>query len=37
MESDADTFAEWGVDLVKTDGCSADLKEMDICEFCVFF
>ncbi|XP_070198179.1 alpha-galactosidase A-like isoform X2 [Littorina saxatilis] len=30
MESDANTFAEWGVDLVKTDGCNADLKEMDI-------
>ena len=32
MESDANTFAEWGVDLVKTDGCNADVKEMDVCK-----
>ena len=32
MQSDANTFAEWGVDLVKTDGCNADEKEMDVCK-----
>ncbi|KAK7097793.1 alpha-N-acetylgalactosaminidase-like [Littorina saxatilis] len=30
MQSDANTFAEWGVDLVKTDGCNAEPKEMDV-------
>ncbi|KAK7452269.1 hypothetical protein BaRGS_00039750 [Batillaria attramentaria] len=30
MKQDAETFARWGVDLVKTDGCNAALNEMDI-------
>ena len=32
MKADADTFAQWGIDLVKTDGCYAEEKEMDVCE-----
>ncbi|XP_025088515.1 alpha-N-acetylgalactosaminidase-like [Pomacea canaliculata] len=30
MQTDANTFAEWGIDLVKTDGCYADFHEMDV-------
>lgn len=30
MQQDANTFAQWGVDLIKTDGCNANLKEMDV-------
>lgn len=33
MQTDANTFAEWGIDLVKTDGCYADFHEMDVCKF----
>lgn len=33
METDAKTFAEWGVDLVKMDGCYSDTKEMDYCNY----
>ncbi|XP_076468475.1 alpha-galactosidase A-like [Babylonia areolata] len=29
LQTDAYTFAEWGVDLVKTDGCKANPKDMD--------
>lgn len=29
MELDANTFAEWEVDLVKFDGCNSDSKDMD--------
>lgn len=29
MELDANTFAEWGVDYVKLDGCYADTASMD--------
>lgn len=29
LKTDADTFAEWGVDYVKLDGCYADPKDMD--------
>ena len=29
LETDAKTFAEWGVDYVKLDGCYADPSEMD--------
>lgn len=29
METDAKTFAEWGIDYVKLDGCYADPSEMD--------
>lgn len=29
LELDAQTFAEWGVDYVKLDGCYADIKQMD--------
>ncbi|KAL8576378.1 hypothetical protein ACOMHN_048945 [Nucella lapillus] len=29
LQSDARSFAEWGVDLVKTDSCHANPKEMD--------
>ncbi|KAL8576381.1 hypothetical protein ACOMHN_048948 [Nucella lapillus] len=29
MESDANSFAEWGVDLVKTDGCYSNIGETD--------
>ena len=29
METDAKTFADWGVDYVKLDGCYADPSEMD--------
>lgn len=28
-KTDAQTFADWGVDYVKVDGCSADPKQMD--------
>ncbi|KAK8759638.1 hypothetical protein V5799_002729 [Amblyomma americanum] len=28
-KADAETFAEWGVDYIKVDGCSADPKQMD--------
>jgi Alpha galactosidase A len=30
LETDARTFAEWGVDYVKLDGCYADPKIMDV-------
>ncbi|XP_071452764.1 alpha-N-acetylgalactosaminidase-like [Hetaerina americana] len=30
MEDDANTFASWGVDYVKLDGCYAQLHDMDI-------
>ncbi|KAK8736541.1 hypothetical protein OTU49_005061 [Cherax quadricarinatus] len=30
LETDANTFAEWGVDYVKLDGCYTDPKDMDI-------
>lgn len=29
LEDDANTFAEWGVDYIKLDGCYADTKDMD--------
>lgn len=29
LETDAKTFAEWGVDYVKLDGCYADPATMD--------
>jgi len=29
LETDATTFAEWGVDYVKIDGCNADVHEYD--------
>ena len=29
LETDAKTFADWGVDYVKLDGCYADPSEMD--------
>ncbi|XP_074651733.1 alpha-N-acetylgalactosaminidase-like isoform X2 [Tubulanus polymorphus] len=29
MELDADTFAKWGVDYVKFDGCNSDVSQMD--------
>lgn len=29
LETDANTFAEWGVDYLKLDGCYADPKDMD--------
>lgn len=29
LELDANTFAEWGVDYVKLDGCYADPVDMD--------
>ncbi|XP_042212379.1 alpha-N-acetylgalactosaminidase-like [Homarus americanus] len=29
LETDAQTFADWGVDYVKLDGCNADPKDMD--------
>ena len=29
LELDAETFAEWGVDYVKLDGCYADITQMD--------
>ena len=29
MELDAQTFADWGIDYVKLDGCYADPKDMD--------
>lgn len=29
MEIDAETFAEWGVDYVKLDGCAVDIHLMD--------
>ncbi len=29
LETDAKTFAEWGIDYVKLDGCYADPSEMD--------
>lgn len=29
MELDAQTFADWGVDYVKFDGCNSDPHEMD--------
>lgn len=28
-EIDASTFAEWGVDYVKLDGCNSDISTMD--------
>ncbi|XP_054708264.1 alpha-N-acetylgalactosaminidase-like [Uloborus diversus] len=28
-DTDAETFAEWGIDMLKVDGCYADPKEMD--------
>jgi len=30
MELDAETFAKWGVDYVKLDGCYADYRAMDV-------
>eukprot|EP00090_Calanus_glacialis_P012357 TRINITY_DN20884_c0_g1_i1.p1 TRINITY_DN20884_c0_g1~~TRINITY_DN20884_c0_g1_i1.p1 ORF type:complete len:437 (-),score=135.88 TRINITY_DN20884_c0_g1_i1:165-1475(-) len=30
LETDAKTFAEWGVDFVKMDGCNSDPKDMDV-------
>jgi len=30
LEVDAQTFAEWGVDFVKMDGCNSDPKDMDV-------
>ena len=29
LETDANSFAEWGIDYVKLDGCYADIKDMD--------
>ena len=29
LETDADTFAEWGVDMLKLDGCNVDVSKMD--------
>lgn len=36
---DAQTFAEWGIDMLKVDGCYADPKEMDACKFtaCTYY
>ena len=28
METDAQTFAEWGVDLLKLDGCYSNIEDM---------
>jgi len=30
LETDAQTFADWGVDYVKMDGCNSDPKDMDV-------
>ena len=27
MQTDAQTFADWGVDLLKFDGCNSDYKD----------
>ena len=29
LETDANTFAEWGVDYIKIDGCYVDTHQMD--------
>ena len=29
LEQDADTFAKWGVDMVKLDGCYTNIEDMD--------
>ena len=29
MQRDAQTFAEWGIDMLKFDGCNADLAQFD--------
>lgn len=29
LQIDAQTFADWGVDMLKFDGCKADLKQYD--------
>lgn len=29
LETDANTFAEWGVDYIKVDGCYAEISEME--------
>ena len=29
LDVDAQTFADWGVDFVKLDGCYADVSDMD--------
>lgn len=29
MELDANTFAQWGIDYIKVDGCNADYSDMD--------
>lgn len=30
LQTDAQTFAEWGVDMLKLDGCYSDLADMDV-------
>lgn len=37
METDAQTFAEWGVDYVKLDGCYANITDMDEGKFFINF
>lgn len=34
LQTDADTFAEWGVDYVKLDGCYSHPSDMDRGESC---
>ena len=29
LQTDAETFAEWGVDYIKIDGCYVDTHQMD--------
>ena len=29
LEKDADTFASWGIDMVKLDGCYSDIEDME--------
>lgn len=36
-ETDANTFAEWGIDYIKIDGCFMDERKMDIGELKIYF
>lgn len=33
LRTDANTFAEWEIDLLKFDGCNSDPKDMDVGRF----
>ena len=35
LELDANTFAEWNVDMLKFDGCNSDAKDMPYGRLCV--